>query len=42
LLPPRQAGGRAPKLPLVLMSVTDEMYMGKVAGFMIVRVPPIA
>lgn len=42
LLPPKQAGGRAPKLPLVLISVTDEMYMGKVAGFMIVRVPPIA
>jgi hypothetical protein len=42
LLPPKQAGGSAPKLPLVLISVTDEIYIGKVAGLMTVSVPDMA
>lgn len=42
LLPPKHAGGNAPNCPLVDISVTELMYIGKEAGFVTVRVPAMA
>jgi hypothetical protein len=42
LLPPKHAGGSAPKDPVVLISVTEDMYIGNVAGLSICSVPASA